>query len=98
MATTDESAAKPSLKVEVFYWFVVVCCTVIPWVLHFFVGWWVALLSIPFLFCAYDRLFVPPGALCMGIPFMIPLSSALALVTFQMAQLAKWIVEMSASG
>ena len=67
--------------------------TLVPWVLHVAVGWWAGLLAIPVLFWVYDLLFVPRGSLCMGIPFMFPLSSALALVAVNSLLFLRWLIQ-----
>ena len=62
---------------DVLSWAVVAAATGVPWLVGWGVGWWAGLLAIGLLFWLYDRLFVPPGAVCMGIPFMLPLTGAL---------------------
>ena len=64
--------------------------TVLPWVVQFTVSWWAALLLWFALVALYDRFFVPKGRLCMGIPFMIPLCSGLALIGLDLLHLIKW--------
>ena len=69
--------------------------TLVPWLLHFTVGWWAGLLAIPVLFWIYDLLFVPRGSICMGIPFVVPLSSALALVVLDSLLLLRWLIQVA---
>ncbi len=66
--------------------------TCVPWLLHFSVGWWAGILAIPVLFSIYDALFVPRGSICMGIPFVIPMGSAVALLLCDCALLFRWVV------
>ena len=69
-------------------WTAAIC---VPWILHTTVGWWAGLLSIPVLFYIYEILFVPRGSMCMGIPFMGPLCSALMLLVLDSLLLLRWI-------
>jgi hypothetical protein len=83
--------------VSVIFWKMITACTVLPWILHAFVGWWAGLLSIPLLFYAYDYLFVSKGSLCMGIWFTIPLSSALCLLFLNLLHFVKWVFHVIAN-
>lgn len=55
------------------------------------INWWVGLLTLGLLCWRYDRLFVPPGARCLGMPFMIPLASGLAYVGHGGILLVLWL-------
>ncbi|WDI42770.1 hypothetical protein [Bremerella sp. P1] len=68
----------------------VISCTA-PWVLHFAVGWWAALLAIPCSFLLYDFVFRREG-ICMGIPFMLPLASSMVLLLMEVAIFLRWIL------
>jgi hypothetical protein len=76
---------------EVFYWLVLCACGVLPWVLHFTVAWWAGLLSFFPLVALYDRLFVPKGSVCMGIPFGLALGSFLGLFLLDVLLLFRWL-------
>ena len=65
----------------------------VPWLLHFTVSWWAGLISVPAMFFMYDVLFAPKGSLCMGIPFVLPLSSALVLLVFDCLLLVWWVAQ-----
>jgi hypothetical protein len=97
---TDSPDPEPSpisqIVVLAVFWTVLAACTVVPWVLQATVGWWAALLSIPMLFSVYDYLFVPKGSLCMGLPFGIPLSSAMCLFLVNVAIFMKWVYHLIA--
>lgn len=92
MSETEQPVPRESLWVSAIHWCVIGLCTLGPWILHFGVAWWAALAAIPCAFLLYDRLFVPRGSICMGIPFLIPLASALGLSAFEILLLAKWIL------
>ncbi|PHS04401.1 MAG: hypothetical protein COA78_16665 [Blastopirellula sp.] len=77
---------------SIYHWLYIGLSTVLPWVLYFYVGWWAALIAIPCGLVLYDYLYVPPGSLCLGMPFMIPLSSSMALIVFEVVAFAKWLV------
>jgi hypothetical protein len=74
------------------YWFVLAACVVLPWVMHFAVGWWAAFPTFFTLVMVYDRLFVPKGSLCMGIPFGLAMGSFLALLLLDVLSLLNWLV------
>ena len=67
--------------------------TLVPWVLHFAVGWWAGLLAIPVFFWLYQLLLAPRGSICTGIPFVVPLGSALALVTVDSLLLLRRLIQ-----
>jgi hypothetical protein len=67
--------------------------TILPWVSQFTLGWWSGPLVWFALVALYDRLFVPKGSMCMGIPFMIPLTSLMALVVFNVVVFIKWALK-----
>jgi hypothetical protein len=78
--------------VSVLFFLVLLACTIVPWILHWAVGWWAGLLSIPLLFGLYDYLFVPKGSLCTGLTFGVPLGSAMALLLLDGGALFVWIL------
>jgi hypothetical protein len=60
-------------------------------VFHFVVAWWAGLLSFFPLVALYDRLFVPKGSLCMGIPFGLAVGSFLGLLWLDGLLLWRWL-------
>ncbi len=76
---------------EAVHWAVVVAATGVPWVVGWGVHWWVGLLAWGAGCWMYDRLFVPPGVMCSGIPFMLPLGSGLAYLGWGVLLLAGWL-------
>ena len=70
----------------------VAACTIVPWVMHFNVGWWAGILSWLALVAIYDKLFVAKGSLCMGIPFMFPLCSFMLLLGINLLSLVQWLM------
>jgi hypothetical protein len=76
---------------EILYWTVVVGATGVPWMLGWVINWWLGLVVLALLCWLYDRLFVSPDALCMGIPFMVPMASGLAYVGWGGVLLVRWL-------
>jgi hypothetical protein len=76
---------------EALLWTVVAGATCAPWVLGWSVHWWVGLVALGLFLWLYDRMFVPPGAMCMGIPFMVPLAGGLAYLGWGILLLAVWL-------
>lgn len=74
------------------FWLVLGGCTIFPWVAHFTVGWWAGLAVWFGLVALYDRLFVPKGSVCMGIPFVAPLVSLLLLLAYDALMLLRWLL------
>jgi len=56
------------------------------------------LIGVPCGFLVYDFLFVPRGSICMGVSFMFPLASGLALLAYEILLLARWIVTPAIGG
>jgi hypothetical protein len=73
-----------------FDWLIVFGCTTIPWLVGWYIHWWIGFVTIGLLFCVYDRLFVAKGSLCMGIPFMVPLMGALVYFGWGILQFLVW--------
>lgn len=89
---TDQDATRTiPLSVTILFFAVVGACTVAPWVAHFVVGWWSGPLVWFALVALYDKLFVPKGSICMGIPFMFPLGSFVLLLLFNLINLLGWL-------
>ena len=89
MEQTDEHEEIP-LSAIVMFVALLSACAVVPWILHFTVGWWAGILSWIGLVTLYDMLFVPKGSLCMGIPFLIPMGSFLLLLLHNLVDLTRW--------
>lgn len=86
---------KTNILHETFFWSVVAAATLVPWVVGFTIHWWVGLAAFGLLFVLYDTLFVPRGAICMGIPFMFPLSSSMMYLGWGAALLIRWLRELT---
>jgi hypothetical protein len=89
MQQQTESPASGPLRSALFA-VVLLACIFVPWVLHFTVAWWAGPPSWLALAYLYDRLFVPKGSLCIGMPFMLALGSFIALLVWDVVLLAKW--------
>jgi hypothetical protein len=90
MEQTDDTDSPPPIAIVVFI-AVIAACTIIPWIVHFLVGWWAGILAWLGLVAIYDKLFVPKGSLCMGMHFMFPLCSFMLLLGFNILNLVRWI-------
>jgi hypothetical protein len=73
---------------------VLAACVVVPWLLHFTVGWWAGLVSWFALGWLYTVVVVPRGSICMGIPFGFALSSLAALVLLDIVLLIRWCISL----
>ena len=71
--------------------FIVAMLTVIPLLAHALVVWWLGLLLGFGSLMIYDKLFVAPGALCMGIPFMFPMAALHIMIIVDLARFCRWI-------
>jgi hypothetical protein len=80
---------------EYVYWTLIAGATVGPWVLGLTVHWWAGLILLGLLHWAYDRLFVPPGAICMGIPFMLPFTSGILYIGWGLIMLLLWLLQVA---
>jgi hypothetical protein len=93
MQQPSETEKRIPIFVHVLYYGVLGACTILPWVVHFTLSWWSALLVWYGLVALYDKLFVPKGSICMGIQFMIPLSSLVLLLAYDAMDFAKWLLK-----
>jgi hypothetical protein len=82
--------AIPETQRNLLHWSIVVLATFSPWGLGLALNWWIGLVALGSLCWLYDRLFVPPGHLCMGLPFMFPLTSGLAYLGWGLLMLLGW--------
>ena len=78
---------------ECLHWAVIASATCVPWVLGAAFHWWIGMIALLLLYWAYDRLFIPPGALCMGMPFMLPFTSGMAYFGWGVILLLLWLLE-----
>jgi hypothetical protein len=90
--TFDQPDPRIPLRESVLFMLVLALCTFGPWTLHFAVAWWAGLIAIPVVFAIYSALFVPRGSICMGIPFVVPLGSALLFIAFEVVLFAVWVM------
>ena len=97
MATANDEHRDP-FWIATIHWSLIAFGVVAPWLLHFAVAWWAAWLAIVVFVVLYDRLFVPEGSICMGIPFMLPLGATMMLLLVQATQLLKWFAMPFAGG
>jgi len=91
MSSIEDQHREP-LWVSILHWSLITLGVVAPWLLHFTVAWWAAWIAVAFFLVAYNRLFVPEGSLCMGIPFVLPLGASMLLLLVQGLQLLKWCI------
>ena len=97
MTTANDEHREP-LWVATIHWSFIAFGVIAPWLLHFTVAWWSAWLAIVVFVVLYDRLFVPEGSICMGIPFVIPLGTTMLLLFVQAIHLVKWCAMRFAGG
>ena len=97
MASVDDQHRDP-LWVATLHWSLIAFGVAAPWLLHFTVAWWAALIAMAVFVVLYDRLFVPEGSICMGIPFVLPLGASVLLLVVQAVLLLKWCVVRFAGG
>ena len=79
------------LSVSILHWGLIAAATVLPWAAHFLAGWWAGPVVWIALITVYHKLFVPKDSFCSGIPFMVPLSSFMALLYMNLYLLVKWL-------
>lgn len=86
----------PSLLSIIVFVVLIASTTIVPWLLHFSLGWWAGIPAWLGLAAIYDKLFVPKDSLCMGIPFAFPLSSFILLVGLNLVELIRWLISLTA--
>jgi len=92
MATAGDHDYRDPLWVSTLHWSLIAFGVIAPWLLHFTVAWWAAILAMMAFMVVYNWLFVPGGSICMGIPFMLPFSTSLILLFLQAVLLLRWCV------
>ncbi len=55
-------------------------------------GWWAGPLVWFARAALYDRLFVPKGSVCMGMPFLAPFASIVLLLVFDAVLFLQWLL------
>ena len=98
MANVDDHIRRDPLWVSMLHWSLVGFGVAAPWLLHFTVGWWAAILAMIAFLVVYNWLFVPDGSICMGIPFMLPFATSLALLALQWILLLRWGITLVVGG
>ena len=98
MATADDHNYRDPLWVSTLHWSLIAFGVLAPWMLHFTVAWWAAILAMMAFMVVYNWLFVPDRSICMGIPFMLPFSTSLALLLLQAVLLLRWFAGLIAGG
>jgi hypothetical protein len=91
--TRESESWSHSIACGLLYWLILLACVYLPWVAHFTVGWWAGLPVFFVMAAVYDRLCVPKGSICMGVPLGLALGSFLALGVFDVALLLRWLID-----
>jgi len=85
----------PPLLATILFVILIAAATIIPWLLHSTLGWWAGIPAWLALVSIYDKLFVSKGSLCMGIPFVFPLSSFVLLIGLNLVKLTRWLISLT---